>query len=280
MGSPTGKLFLCPPTHYDVVYSINPWMDPSVPVDKRLAWEQWTGFVRELESLGQELELIQPAEGCPDMVFLGDAGIPLGERFLCSRFRHEERAPEADHYVRAFGQAGYRVLQTPPDAVLEGLGDICLSGERAILGHGPRTSPEGFAAFRRFAPFVEVIAEVELCDPRFYHLATAVVFLDADTVLYYPRALTPRSVERLEAAVGRAIPVGDEDILQYQACNCVVLGKTVLIDGATRTLRGTLNRLGFDVRVCPASEFKKGGGSLRCLVLPALDARVAAEERV
>jgi N-dimethylarginine dimethylaminohydrolase len=263
-------MFLCPPTHYEVAYSINPWMDPTVEVDRVLAWRQWSRFADGLERHGVKLELIEPAPGCPDMVFLGDAGIVLGDQFLCSRFRHPERMAESDHYTRAFGALGYRVIQPYAGAVLEGLGDITIHGRRAILGHGPRSNRTGFDAFRSFAPWVEVIAEVELPDPRFYHLATAVAFLDADTLLFYPGAFTPDGRARLERAVPRAIAVGERDIMEHQACNCFVLGNTVMLDGCSAALERELAACGFRVEVYPMSELKKGGGSLRCLVLPPL----------
>jgi hypothetical protein len=37
-----------------------------------------------------------------------------------------ERQPEADHYTRAFGHLGYRVIHPSEPAVLEGLGDITI----------------------------------------------------------------------------------------------------------------------------------------------------------
>lgn len=273
-------MFLCPPSFYEVVYSINPWMDPTVPVDRVLAWRQWSRFVDALERRGLDLTFIDPRPGCPDMVFLGDAGLVLGEQFLCSRFRHPEREPEADHYTRAFGELGYDVVQPPEGARLEGLGDITICGSRAILGHGPRSDRAGFDAFRRFAPFVEVIAEVELPDPRFYHLATAVQFLDPETILYYPAAFTPAGRARIERAVPRAIAVSERDIFDHQACNCVVLGDTVMMDGCTGALARDLASCGYRVEVYPMSEFKKGGGSLRCLVLPALATPASARALV
>lgn len=262
------RTFACPPTFFDVTYSINPWMDPSVPVDRDLAWRQWTRVIARLDELGVPLAFIEPAKGCPDMVFLGDAGVVVGSRFLCSRFRFAERAPEAAHYERAFAAAGLEVVTMPEGAVLEGLGDVAVAGGRAILGYGPRSNAAGFAALGSFAPFLRVIAELELPDPRFYHLATAVVFLDDDTVMYAPQGLTPAGVAAIRAAVPRAIAVGDRDVFEHQACNCIVTGRRVLIDGCSLELRCALAQLGFEVQVFPASEFKKGGGSVRCLLLP------------
>jgi hypothetical protein len=136
------RTFLCPPTFYDVTYSINPFMDPSVKVDRVLAWRQWSRFVDALEGRGLDLQFIEPRDGCPDMVFLGDTGLVLGDRFLCSRFRHRERQPEADHYTRAFGRLGYRVIHPSEPAVLEGLGDITIWGDRAILRPAPDRAVE------------------------------------------------------------------------------------------------------------------------------------------
>ena len=262
------RTFACPPTFYDVTYSINPWMDPTVPVDRNVAWRQWTRVMARLDELGDTLAFIEPARGCPDMVFLGDAGIVCGDRFLCSRFRFAERAAEAAHYEKAFADAGLDVVTMREGAVLEGLGDVAIAGDRAILGYGPRSNAAGFAALGSFAPWLRIIAEVQLPDPRFYHLATAVVFLDPHTVMYAPQGLTREGVAAIEAAVPRTLAVGDRDVFDHQACNCIVIGQRVLIDGCSPDLRAALAELGFTAEIFPASELKKGGGSVRCLVLP------------
>ena len=57
------RTFLCPPTFCDVTYSINPFMDPSVKVDRVLAWRQWSRFVDTLEGRGLDLHFIEPRDG-------------------------------------------------------------------------------------------------------------------------------------------------------------------------------------------------------------------------
>lgn len=246
-------------------------MDPSVPVDGKLARQQWDAVVDALARAGDELIFVDPQPGCPDMVFLGDAGVVRGNRFLCSRFRHVERAPEAEHYATWFRAHGYEVCHVPDDAVFEGLGDLANWGTRAIVGHGPRTNRAGVDALLDFATDLEVLAEVELPNPRFYHLATAVTFIDADTVVYYPGALSPAGVAKLRLAIPNTIAVSDEDAMRYQACNNLTIGRTVVMDGCTPALERTLGAAGFEVLRRSASEFKKGGGSVRCLALTALD---------
>src|SRR5581483_7373799 len=63
------RYLMCPPTHFDVVYSINPWMDPSQPVDPALALRQWQRIHDVFVDLGHTVELIPPVPGLPDMVF-------------------------------------------------------------------------------------------------------------------------------------------------------------------------------------------------------------------
>ena len=108
------------------------------------------------------------------MVFLGDAGVVVGDRFLCSRFRHPEREPEADHYAAWFAAAGTRSSGYRARRSWKGWAMSPSAGGEPSSATAPaRTMP----AWRRCAPSprsFEVVAEVDLPDPRFYHLAMAV----------------------------------------------------------------------------------------------------------
>ena len=59
---------MCPPTYFDVAYSINPWMDPSRHVDRALAVRQWSGLVDAYRSTGHRVDLLEPLPNLPDMV--------------------------------------------------------------------------------------------------------------------------------------------------------------------------------------------------------------------
>ena len=54
------RYLMCEPRHFAVSYAINPWMDPSVPVDIDLAVRQWRGLVETYRSLGHEVLEIEP----------------------------------------------------------------------------------------------------------------------------------------------------------------------------------------------------------------------------
>ena len=58
---------MCPPTYFDVEYSINPWMDVSDKVDHDLAMTQWTDLIELLKSLGDTISVVEAQPGLPDM---------------------------------------------------------------------------------------------------------------------------------------------------------------------------------------------------------------------
>jgi ornithine--oxo-acid transaminase len=78
----TRHLLMCPPRHFAVTYSINPWMDLGVPVDRELALQQWSRIRAVYERLGHRVDIIEPEPGLPDMVFTANAGVVRGDRAL------------------------------------------------------------------------------------------------------------------------------------------------------------------------------------------------------
>jgi N-dimethylarginine dimethylaminohydrolase len=89
--STTRRYLMCPPTHFDVTYSINPWMDPGKPVDQPMAAAQWQRIHDQLVDLGHTVELVPPVPGLPDMVFAANGATVFGDRALVARFRYADR---------------------------------------------------------------------------------------------------------------------------------------------------------------------------------------------
>ena len=56
------KILMCPPTYFDVNYSINPWMTRERAVKQHTAKTQWQSLKKLLVSLGAEVELMHPQE--------------------------------------------------------------------------------------------------------------------------------------------------------------------------------------------------------------------------
>ena len=113
---------MCPPDRYDVVYSINPWMNTAIPVDRGRAREQWDALAAALEAAGAQVRTVEPRAGVPDMVFTANAGLVLGDAFVPATMRHPERQGERPYFESWFREHGYRIDPLPLDAVQEGAG--------------------------------------------------------------------------------------------------------------------------------------------------------------
>ena len=72
------RYLMCRPEHFTVSYTINPWMEPANPTDTARAVRQWQDLYDTYIALGHEIELIDPVEGLPDMVYTANGGFLIG----------------------------------------------------------------------------------------------------------------------------------------------------------------------------------------------------------
>ncbi|TMC50299.1 MAG: hypothetical protein E6J20_17425, partial [Chloroflexi bacterium] len=62
------SILMCRPEHYGIEYEINPWMHVEVGVDHDAAVQQWERLHRAYTDLGEQVDLVEPVAGLPDMV--------------------------------------------------------------------------------------------------------------------------------------------------------------------------------------------------------------------
>ncbi len=92
--SPSPRRYLmCPPAHFTVAYSINPWMDPTKPVDLPLALAQWEDLRDRYRALGHTVEVLEPDPALPDMVFAANGATVVGGRVLGASSRTRSARP-------------------------------------------------------------------------------------------------------------------------------------------------------------------------------------------
>ena len=262
------KLLMCPPTLYEVSYVINPWMRGNLGnSSQQRAMQQWKALYTALSRFA-DIELVQPIEGSPDMVFTANAGLALDGIVAISSFYHAERQGEEEHFRRWFHEAGYKVVDLPRETPFEGEGDALFSvdGSRLWVGYGTRTLETSHAALRKVWD-VEVTG-LHLVDPRFYHLDTCFAPLEDGSVLFYSPAFDAASLEKIKAFYpeDKRIDVGEKDALSF-ACNAVNLGKIIVLNRISAELEATLRGRGFDVIQVQLDEFLKAGGAAKCLVM-------------
>jgi len=277
--SPAKACFLmCPPQHFAVTYAINPWMDPAdwarnapmFAAQSRVEWDRLRGSLRDL---GAEIELLHPNGETPDLVFTANAAVVLDRKALLSRFRHPQRQVEQPHVEEAFRSLRARglfdaVTTLPADLVLEGAGDCVWDQNRQLFwfGHGQRS--DAAASHWVHEVFGVEVVTLELADPQFYHLDTALCALPNGEVMYLPQALTPAARRAIcsRVAPDQRIEVDIEDAGQL-AANAVCLDDTLLMSSCSSGLGARLHERGYRVAVIPLSSFLRSGGAAFCLTL-------------
>ena len=79
-------------------------------------------------SLGVSGLFIRTSRNIPGICFTGDAGMVYNGKFLCSNFRHRERQPEIEHYIKWMKANDYEIYHVPDHVYFEGLGDVVQFG--------------------------------------------------------------------------------------------------------------------------------------------------------
>lgn len=271
-------ILMCQPEHFGVLYSINPWMNPrewerDEHTLAAMSHSQWTALRKVLRDLGARIELVQPAPGVPDLVFTANAAVVMDRKALLARFRHAQRRAEEKHLADAFETLRARgiiddVMTLPDDVTLEGAGDCVFDRSRNLfwVGYGPR-SDEAAANVVEDVFGLDVIA-LELVDPRFYHMDTALSALPRGEIMYVPQAFTAEGRAAIAARVpaSERIEIADHDATQLCA-NAVCIGDDLVMSSCSDRLRGELAERGYRVVTTPLTAFLRSGGSAFCLTL-------------
>ncbi len=258
----TRRYAMTAPTFFAVEYAINPWMDTSTPVDVHLAMNQWEMLRQTYKELGHTVELVEPVSGLPDMVYAANGGLLVGDKAVVANFTYPQRVPEAAAYAEWMARHGFDPVQTRH--VNEGQGDLLVAGSTVLAGYGFRTDVR---AHDEIADAVGMpLVSLELIDPRFYHLDTALAVLDDTTIAYYPPAFSDESRSRLLDLYPGAIEVATADAFVL-GLNAVSDGLHVVHPAAATGFAEQLADVGFVPIGVDLSELLKGGGSIKCCTL-------------
>ncbi|MGW6917454.1 dimethylargininase [Kitasatospora sp. NPDC054939] len=257
------RYLMCRPTHFDVVYSINPWMDPHKPVDTPRAVAQWEHLRRTYLDLGHTVETVDPRPGLPDMVFAANGATVVDGRALVARFRDAERRAEAPAYRARLHELGFTDLHTA-ELVNEGEGDYLLAGDLLLAGTGFRSDPRSHAEAQEY--FGRPVISLTLVDPNYYHLDTALTVLDDRTIAYYPPAFSPGSRAVLERLFPDAVTADDADAKVF-GLNATSDGRNVVLPSAATGLAEQLRERGFRPVGVDLTELLLAGGSVKCCTL-------------
>lgn len=255
------RFLMCPPAHFRVTYSINPWMDPDKPVDIPLAMAQWEELRDRYRSFGHTVEVLEPVPGLPDMVFAANGATVIDGRVLGARFAHRERADEAAAHRAWYRANGFADVHEPAQ-INEGEGDFAVTGSWLLAGRGFRSSPLSHGEVQEF--FGRPVIGLDLVDPRYYHLDTALCVLGGDEVMYYPPAFSAGSRAVLARLFPDAVIASTPDA-EALGLNAVSDGHHVMLPQGAVGLLEPLRLRGYEPVPVDLTELLKGGGSVKCV---------------
>jgi len=254
---------MTPPRHFAVEYAINPWMHPGVGVDVDRALRQWQSLVDTYQRLGHRVEVLEPVPGLPDMVYAANGALITPTATIAARFAFPQRAAESEAYAGWLAAHGMGPVHVPVE-VNEGEGDFLVVGDLILAGTGFRTTRAAHAEVVRLTG-MEVVT-LDLVDPRYYHLDTALAVLDERTVAYYPAAFSPLAQATLATLFPDAVIATEADAAVF-GLNAVSDGRHVVLAAAATGLAAQLSARGFVPVPVDLTELLKGGGSVKCCTL-------------
>ena len=293
------RYLMCRPEHFRVDYAINPWMDVDSPVDPDRALAQWDTLEQTLVTAGAVVERIDQLPEAPDMVYAMNYGLVDGDHVALTRFRHAERAVEADAAEWWFAEAGLRTSRLldvgdsaadAGDATFESggvaletrnlasgagdtaghlafeAGDAFLVGDALLVADGPRTDRAAHDALSRTLGVR--VAPVGVVHPALYHLDLSLCPLDERRAIVAPDAWDAAGRATVAAHVPEPLVLDIDEAFTF-AANSVVVGDVVVMPaGVPLRVTRQLERWGFTVAPVDVTELHKGGGSVRCMTLP------------
>lgn len=228
-----------------------------VPIDVDLARHQWERYVEALCEQGWDTCEVEPADDCPDAVFVEDALVVFDELAVVTRPGAPSRRPETAGAEAAAIAAGLEVDHITEPGLLDG-GDVLkiVTGEykRAFIGIGGRTNPEAVSQLALLlSPRGWLVRPIRM--HRVLHLKSAVTALPDGTVIGHPGLVDDVS------AFDRFLAVPEPE-----GAHVVLVGGNRLLMSTNAPESAALFRsMGYEPVTVDIGEFEKLEGCVTCL---------------
>jgi dimethylargininase len=236
------------------------------PIDLALAMRQWEAYVAALRDAGWDVAEVEPADDCPDAVFIEDAVVVFGDVAVVTRPGADSRRGEIAGAEAAARAAGLTIERIVAPATFDG-GDVLKVGRTAYIGASARTSPDGIEQLRAIlAPRGWDVVAVQV--RSVLHLKSAVTALPDGTVVGHPDHVDD------PAAFERFLPVPEPT-----GAHVVLLGgdRLLMASGAPETA-ALYRHLGYRPVEVDVSEFEKLDGCVTCLSVRIRDEHRAVQD--
>ncbi|CAL9367402.1 N(G),N(G)-dimethylarginine dimethylaminohydrolase [Streptomyces cellulosae] len=222
-------------------------------VDVDLAVRQWEAYTEALRAHGWETVEVDPADDCPDSVFVEDTVVMFRNVALIARSGAESRRAETLGVEEAVASLGCSVNWVWEPGTLDG-GDVLKIGDTVYVGRGGRTNAAGVQQVRAaFEPLGARVVAVPVA--KVLHLKSAVTALPDGTIVgHIPHMDAPSLFPRF-------LPVPEPS-----GAHVVCLGGDKLLMAASAPKTAELFAdLGYEPVPVDIGEFEKLEGCVTCL---------------
>lgn len=217
--------------------------------------QQWQAYVNAFHAAGWETIEVEPADDCPDSVFIEDPIFVYEDLAIITRPGADERKPEIIGAEKAAREAGYRIAHIEAPGTVDG-GDILKHGGKVWIGLTPggRTNAEGVRQITELLKeFGAEVIPVEMT--KVLHLKSGVTALYDGTIIGYPPLVDNPTVWDKFLAVP-----------EESGSHVVLLeNNKLLMSASCPETKKLLEGMGYEVIAVDIEEFEKLEGCVTCL---------------
>ncbi|GAB3670638.1 N(G),N(G)-dimethylarginine dimethylaminohydrolase [Actinocorallia lasiicapitis] len=220
------------------------------PIDLELARRQHAAYAAALAAAGFAVHEVEPADDCPDAVFVEDTAVVCGGAAVLARPGAPSRRPEVAGTERALRALGVEIRAMEGEFTLDG-GDVLQAGDTLYVGRSGRTDDEALCKISPAFPTRRVVGvKVTGC----LHLKSAMTALPDGTLIGVADWLDTSGLPGLLVAP------------EHSGAHLVVLDpEHVLIAASAPRTAEMLRRDGWRVTAVDISEFEALEGCVTCL---------------
>ena len=234
---------MCRPDYFTVVYRINPWMDPQLPTDTSLAVRQWDVLLPDLPR-----PRLRRAPDRPDRR-PARHGLRGQRRHSSSTTSPTARAsptPSASPRAPPTWTGSARTASTCacPRRSTRARATSCSSATSILAGTGFRSASNSHEEIAGI--YGREVVTLNLVNPSFYHLDTAIAVLDStpgqEHIAYLPSAFDEPSLDHAASAVSPTPIIVTEEDAAVLGLNSFSDGYNVVIASRADGLRAPAAR--------------------------------------
>jgi N-dimethylarginine dimethylaminohydrolase len=223
-------------------------------------WEKLYELYQQI--MPTNISKIKPKEGLTELCFFGDSVFAYKDKAVFSRFSTPERYAETDYVINVLKERGITGERVPEHLNFEGSGETMFWNSKILVGYGQRSS-QGIAEYLQDQFQTETIG-LELIDPVFYHLDTALFPISNEHIAFYPKAFSSEALKKIRQLNCNLIEVSFEEARSF-ALNSIAVSNTIIVHSEATGFCKQLKALGYTIQTVDVSEFIKFGGGLKCL---------------